>query len=281
MNFADQTAYHNIIKYMSTVAFDPSLVDELSDSLYRIIQSAYDLRLGSTQFKELVHAQVDKNYRQLAGEDPIRISRNLSLPDYRAIQYLEDIDRIYLGKFISDPKVKQAVVDYIRKAYLEQGVAIGNSPKELQAFVNAIGDQLDLEKWRIRNIIDTSVSKARVFGQLNGMRQAAVRTFEVMGPNDNLTCDFCKDMIGRRFSLVTELTQLDQVMAAGAEGLPYVKPFLKGSLDLTALKSATDDDVQSQGFACPPYHPLCRHRLGAVDFYEDLTEVPYAMENMS
>lgn len=278
MNKAEGQAFNHIMRYLAMVSYSPAIVDEVADKLYNIIKSAYDVNLTSSQFKELVHKQVNTTYRELVKEDPLRPTANLTLADRRAIQYLENVDNLYLGQFISDPAVKKAVVDYIKEAYLENGAAIGNSPKELQAFMNALGEQLDLEKWRVRQIIDTTVAKARVYGQLTGMRQAGVRTFEIAGPDDNLTCEYCKEMLGRRFSLATELTRMDEVINAGAEGMPYVKPFIKGGMSIQDLQDASDDDVQSMGFACPPYHPQCRHRLVAFDFYEDPSEIPYSVE---
>jgi len=278
MDKAESTAFNKIIEYMSALTYDSALVDQVVDSLYSILQHEYTLDMTSSQFKEMVHKQVDSTYRGFVTDDPLRNSPNLTLADRRAAQYLENADKLYLGQFIQDPGVKQAVVDYIRKAYIENGAAIGNSPRELQAFVNALGEQLDLEKWRIRMIIDTTVSKARTYSQLQGMRQAGARSFEVVGPDDNLTCVYCQDMLGRTFELAPELTRLDQVINAGPEGMAIVKPFLKGGLGLKELEKTSDADVQSMGFACPPFHPSCRHSLAVVDFYENASEIPYSME---
>ena len=269
MDKAEAQAFNQILRYMSVLAYDPALVDEVSEKLYNIIRSAYDVNLSSDQFKTLVNSQINKTYKELVAEDPLRASTNLTLADRTALQSPENAHY---------PEVKQAVVDYIRTAYLENGAAIGNSPKELQAFMDALGEQLDLEKWRVRAIIDTTVSKARVYGQLNGMRQAGVKSFEVAGPNDSLTCDYCKEMLGRRFDLAVELTRLEEVISAGPEAMQMVKPFLKGRMQIEALQDASDDEVQALGFACPPYHPQCRHRLVAFDFYEDPTEIPYSVE---
>lgn len=278
MDLAEERAFSNIMTYLSVLRFDPALVEDVADKLYTIVRSAYDVQLSSKEFKELVHSQVEGTYRAFAAEDALRVSSNLTVADTRAIRFLENSDSVYLGQFINNPMVKQHVVDYIKHAYLENGAAIGNSPTELRAFMAAFKDQLDLEKWQVRRIIDTTVSHARVFGQLNSMRQAGVKTFVVSGPDDNLTCEFCQEMLGRKFSLAEELPRLEQILSNGAEGIPYVKPFLKGSMQLQDLKDASDADVQADGFACPPYHPHCRHQLSAVDFYEDATEIPYSVE---
>lgn len=278
MDEADALALSRITRYIAALQFDRVLADEVATTVYNILRQQYGITTSSEAFLDIIHKQVTSTYKEFAKTDPLTPRINLTLPDRRAMQYLEDIDKVYLGRFIEDPALKKAIVSYIREAYLENGAAIGNSPKELQAFINMFGEQLDMEKWRIRALIDTTVSKARVYGQVNGMRQAGVRTFEIAGPDDNLTCEYCKAMIGRKFSLSAEITNLDAIINEGVEGMAYVKPFLKGSMALEALAKASDAEVQGLGFALPPYHPLCRHRTIGYDFYENAEDIPYSME---
>lgn len=250
----------------------------MAESLYNILVSQYRLKISSSQFKDMLRSQTEKLYEELVRTDANMPRVNFSLSDRRAMQFLANSDQVYLGKFINGEELKKDVIDYIRTAYLENGNAIGNSPKELNAFMAAFREQLQLSRWKVRQIIDTTVSRARVFGQVNGLRAAGARTFEIAGPDDNKTCDFCREMLGRVFDVHTEIRDLDRLLQVGPEALATVKPFLKGNISLEDLKNTGDDALQAAGFAAPPYHPSCRHRLVAKTFYENLDEIPYSID---
>lgn len=250
----------------------------MADALYNILVSQYRIKISSKAFKDLIAKQTETLYKQLVREDANLPRVRFSLPDQRAMGFLKDSDMVYLGRYITSPELKARVVDYIREAYLENGTAIGNSPKELNAFMSVFKDELDLSRSQVRLIIDTTVSRARVFGQVNGLRAAAARTFEIAGPDDNLTCSYCREMLGREFDVATEIRDQDRLITSGPEAINSVKPFLKGSISLEDLEAMADEAVQAAGFAAPPYHGHCRHRLVAKSFYENLDEVPYSID---
>lgn len=263
---------------MKTVTYDPALVNDVADAIFHYIERAYKGQMASQDFKDMVHNQVRNIYKESMAKDGPYPRIEFGLVDRRAAEFLERSDLFYLGKYITDPAAKARILEYIKKTYIENGAAIGNSRKELNAFMDALGYQLELERWQARRIIDTTVSNARVFSQLVGLRQAMTKTFTIAGPDDNLTCPFCREMLGRSFSLAPELQNLDSMLATGPEALATVKPFLKGSMTLDDLSGMDDSTIQDLGFALPPYHPHCRHRLIAETFYESAAEVPYAVE---
>ncbi len=263
---------------MGTIKHDPALVDEVANAIFNYISKAYKHQMSSSEFKDMVRNQVYNIYKESMANDGPYPRTVFGLVDTKAVDFLEKSDLFYLGNYINSPAAKDRILKFIKETYIENGAAIGNSPKELNAFMKALGYQLELERWQARRIIDTTVSNARVFSQLVGLRQAMVKTFTVTGPDDNKTCPVCKEMLGRSFSLAPELKNLDALLAAGPESLPIIKPFLKGSLDTSELSGMNDDEIQTLGYALPPYHPHCRHRLAADTFYEDAAEVPYAIE---
>lgn len=275
---ADAAALTEIMNLMGSLNYDPALVEEVSNVIFNYISRAYKHQMESPEFKDMVRNQVYSIYKESMAKDGPYPRLDFGLVDRRAVDFLEKSDLFYLGKYINEPAAKARILEYIRKAYIEGGAAIGNSPRELNAFMKALGYQLELERWQARRIIDTTVSNARVFSQLTGLRQAMTKTFSITGPDDNKTCSFCKEMLNRTFSLHTELNTLDTMISAGPEALASLKPFLKGGLDLADLKNMDDNTVQDLGFALPPYHPHCRHSLVAETFYEDAAEVPYAVE---
>lgn len=275
---ADAAALTEIANLMGSLSYDRVLVDEVANAVFNYISKAYKHQMESEVFKDMVHNQVYNIYKESMAKDGLYPRIEFGLVDRRAADFLEKSDLFYLGKYINDPSTKARLLDYIKKTYIEGGAAIGNSPKELKAFMDALGYQLGLERWQARRIIDTTVSNARIFSQLTGMRQAMTKTFSIAGPDDNKTCSFCRSMLNRTFSLAPELNTLDTMLSAGPDALPAIKPFLKGGLELNELKDMDDAQVQDLGFALPPYHPHCRHRLVAESFYDDAAEVPYAVE---
>lgn len=252
-------------------------VQAIADNLWTILNTEYNIQIDSAQFKKLITEQTANVYRDLVRNDASMPRVKFNLPDERAMVYLENSDLVNLGKYVNGDTLRARVVDWVKENYLQNGAPIGNSPKEIQAFIKEFGDELDVSKAKMRQIIDTTVSRARVFGQVNGLRASGARTFEIAGPDDRLTCEFCRDMLGRTFDVALEIQDQDKFINAGPESANLARPFLKGNLDLEELVDMDDAEVQSAGFAAPPYHPLCRHRLVAVSFYTNLDEIPYAI----
>jgi hypothetical protein len=274
----EDVAFAKVVKYIQTLDPNSAIAADVAESVYQILKSSYDVMLTSEQFKEIILNQTDGAYKAIVRADPDFARTEFGLPDTRAITFLENSDTLYLGKFVASADLKTRITDYIREAYLKNGRAIGNSSKELNAFMKVFGEELDASKSDVRMIIDTTVSRARVFGQVNGMRSAGGQTYEITGPDDALTCSICQDMVGRSFTVAGAVDQMDQILQAGPEGIDSTAPFLKGALSVGEIKGMDDAELEAAGFSVPPYHPSCRHRLAISTFYEDTADIPYAVE---
>lgn len=181
----------------------------------------------------------------------------LELDDYRAIEYMERSDAMYLGKFITDPDTKKKVYAYLQTQYLEGTLPIGNDSKALQKFVDTFEDVINLEAWKIRRIIDTSVNKVRNYAHVGYLTQASVETFEVLEVMDDLTCQYCSEMDGKKFSVTTAKNKISKEIGSNPGDVSYLSPFLT-SEPLEKIQSSSADELQSMGFDTPPYHPHCR-----------------------
>jgi hypothetical protein len=275
---SEDVAFAKIVKYIQTLDPNSAIAADVANSVYEILKTSYNVMLTSDQFKEIILNQTEGAYKAIAKADPDFARTDFGLPDTRAITFLENSDTLYLGRFVASADLKTRITDYIREAYLKNGRAIGDSSKELNAFMKVFGEELDASKSDVRMIIDTTVSRARVFGQVNGMRAAGGQTYEITGPLDSLTCSICQDMVGRSFTVAGAVSQVDQILQAGPEGLDSSAPFLKGALSVGDLKGMDDEELEAAGFTVPPYHPHCRHRLAISTFYEDTADIPYAVE---
>lgn len=253
--------------------------DAVADAIYGILVSQYKTKISSRDFKRMVTDQTSSIYKALVKEGksvPARV--DFGLPDARAMKYLDESSLTFLNKYVTSTELEARVKKYISKAYLEEGTAIGDNPKAIDAFLKVFKSDLNASKDQVRNIIDTTVSRARVFGQVNGLRAAAAKTYVIAGPDDNKTCAFCQDMLGRTFTVLSAVTRQDEMIGAGPANVNDVSPFLKGSMSLADVQDSTDEELEAAGFALPPYHGSCRHRVVVGDFYGDDETVPYTVE---
>ena len=188
----------------------------------------------------------------------------LDLTDFRTIAYMEKSDEMYLGKFITDSDTKKAIYEYIKEEYIGGYLPIGASDDAIEAFANKFSDELNLEAWKIRRVIDTTVNKLRNYGHVEYMSQAEVEHFEVIEMMDNLTCQWCDSMNGKVFSVETACTKIANEVSNGAGDVATTSPFLT-KLSIEEVRKSSPETLQSMGYDTPPYHCHCRGTMGAVD----------------
>jgi len=123
-----------------------------------------------------------------------------------------------------------------------------------------------------------TTSRLTSYGYLSESMSAGVTQFQRTAVLDDRTCAFCRALHGRIFKVPNALAQLQaQLLQLGQgdgamEGTPFPVQSLK---KLQAGMSA--DDVQDQGLALPPSHPLCRCtmvRIGNVPTKEIFSPGP-------
>lgn len=277
---AEAQAFDRIIHYMASINPDAVEADEVADAMYGFLVQAYNLKMESKDFKRLIREQTSDIYTAMVktGGAGIPARINFALPDSRAMQWLDESALTFLTKYVNSPELERRVKDYIKKAYLEEGQAIGNNPKAVDAFFQTFKGDLNASKAKVRTIIDTTVSRSRVFGQVNGLRVARAKTFVIAGPDDDKTCSVCREMVGRTFTVESAVSRQDQMIQAGAAAVNDVSPFLKGNMSVDEIANSTDEELEAAGFALPPYHGSCRHRLVVGDFFGDDEELPYTVE---
>jgi SPP1 gp7 family putative phage head morphogenesis protein len=187
----------------------------------------------------------------------------LDLADKRAIEWLQNHDITFLSKFITDADTIKRVTDFINKFYLEQGEAIGDNEKVLNEFIKAFSEVLDLERWKIRRILDTSVNKVRSYANVNYMSQANVAEFKVVEVMDRITCPHCKAMNNRVFSVSITKDKIEKVVKSEMTEIGTLSPFAT-SIPIVDLEKMTDKELQAKGIDATPFHPSCRGTLVAV-----------------
>jgi hypothetical protein len=189
----------------------------------------------------------------------------LDLPDYRALVYFKTSDELYLGKFITDADTRQRLTAFIKDTYLRYGEAITNNPQAIARFRASLKTALMAEDWKINRVIATTVNKMRNYAAVNYMAQAEIKEFEIRGVNDRKQCDYCKNMQGRRFSVVDVAAKVDDIVSSDPEFVADDSPFLTSVFKKASdMKGLTDVEIYGKGISLPPFHCHCRDIVIAV-----------------
>lgn len=244
--------------------WENEFVIPMQDESAKQVRKLYDLfRRDKSIFRKSVNKAKQGQVRTsitFAATDVDIPEPSFKLSDYRTIEYMEQHDSMYLGKFITDDDTKKRIYKYIKDKYIGEGLPIGKSDAAIAEFVKEFKKELKLESWKIRRVIDTSVIKMKSFGNLRYMDQAEIEKYEVVEISDNLTCGYCNSMDGRVFSVKNAVSKIDAEMAAGPENINQVAPFAT-TIKLSDFEKMSDEELESAGILKQPFHPHCRGRL--------------------
>lgn len=197
-----------------------------------------------------------------AGEVP---KGTFSTVDLRAIEYYKRSDSFYLGKFITDEDLKKKITKYIKEKYIEENLPIGRNEEALADFKKEFGDLLKGDDWKLRRIIDTTVSKMRNTAAVNYMQQADVEEYEIVGVNDRLQCAYCASLQGKKFSVVKAVSSVDSLAQSDPQFVRQEAPFLTTLISKPEdLTNMTGTQIQDLGWSLVPAHPACRDTIVAV-----------------
>lgn len=183
-----------------------------------------------------------------------------NLLDYRAIEFLQNMDKIYLGKFITDPDTQERIVNWLREKFQKGDVPIGKSSTLVAEFINKFYELVELESWKIRRILETTLNRTRNIGNLMYMNQAVVINYEVIEVMDDLTCGWCRHMNGKSFSVTETVEKYKKIFKAGVDKLPDLSPFAT-SIKIDQFVKLNPKEIQAKGINIPSYHPHCRGRI--------------------
>lgn len=242
------------------------VVDKVLYIIYNNWESSFIEKIGPTveKWTSFLYKKYRKDSSVLSGLEKIpKVSYSLS--DYRAIEFFKDSDNFYLGRFITDDSTTRKITEYIKKEYLENGGEIGRSEKMIEKFKENFAGVLDGEDWKIRRVIDTTVSRMRVTGALHYMTQADVTEYEIVEVMDGHTCPYCTQMNGKRFSVADSYSKVENLSFGDGsilkERFPFITSVFKKPEDMGGLNSK---ELSARGVSMPPYHPSCRGTIVAV-----------------
>lgn len=184
------------------------------------------------------------------------------LLDYRAIEFLESIDKIYLGKFITDPDTEKRIITWLKQRFESGNIPIGRDSSMVLDFVREFTGVVQLENWKIRRIIETTANRSRNLSNVQYLQQALITEYEVVEVMDDKTCAWCRHMNHQKFSVRQTVDQYDKVIKSGINELPTQLPFAT-SVKLEQFVKMDARQIQAKGMSLPSYHPHCRGRIVA------------------
>lgn len=183
------------------------------------------------------------------------------MDDFRAIQYFQSSDRLYLGKFINDEDTKRKLYKFIQEEHVNGNLPIGENPGE--GFNKKFKGLLRGEAYKISRIIDTTTNRIRNNASVYYMSQAEVDKYQVVEINDNLTCEWCAHMDRMEFSVTDTMERLKKVSESDPAEVSKIAPFAT-SINISDFKSMTNDDLAKANMDVPAYHPKCRGFVTAI-----------------
>lgn len=238
--------------------WEPYFTSKIKDDVKKNVHKIYDhFRKDESIFDGATSLAIDRKGESLFDIPP----PVFGLQDFRAMEFMEQCDNLYLGKFITDKDSKKRFYQFIYEQYLDGGMPIGKGEQDINAWLKGFSNEISSEAWKIRRIIDTTVSKARNFGNLNYINQSQIQKFEVIEIEDKLTCDYCMHLAGRVFSVNVGVSHLNKEVSAGPGGVG-INAFAT-SLKLDKFQAMSTAELEAAGYLVPPFHPHCRGRIVA------------------
>lgn len=246
-------------------------VEQVQDTIFYHLYVNWGTTFSRPQAK-IIHRFVQESYKffrtdksifkGVSGTPP---DATFSLVDRRALEYFKRSDSYYLGKFITDESAKRSLSEFIKKEYLNGNIPLGRNTVGIKEFRKRLGNNIQMQDWKIAQIIDTTVSRLRNTAAVAYYDQAEISEYEIRGVNDRLQCDYCSALQGKRFSVTRTVRKLNDTFLSDPTLVKADAPFI------TSIGKSPDDvsnmsgnALQDMGFDLVPAHPNCRDTIAAV-----------------
>ena len=210
-------------------------------------------------YKKIDHAAITdavadtyRNYK--LAEKVVETVVGFGRADVRAINFLANVDRLYLSRFLSNPDAQAATMEFLKTRFLEGGEGLfgAGDPKVWKEFSNALSQHMtDLEGYQVRRIIETGVQRTRNWAHISQLSEAGIAEIEIVEPT--MECPFCASMDGKIIQVDIAFNRMSKQAAMTPE--EYEEDLKNNPPSLDSI-----EDFVDQGLL-PPYHPHCRGRI--------------------
>lgn len=256
--------------------------EEFANKVFKALSDGFDDALSASPLADNIRKQVQAIYKYYRLEDAepfsevdgksvpnpeIPIKPSFNVVDKRAQTFLRESDEFYFGRFLKDPSTKKSLKSWISDEFLESGQSL-RDPGALADFRKRFGDKVGEQDFKVLRVVETSVSRAKNWGNALTMEQAGAASLKIVGPLDQITCDWCKAMVGKVFPVAPVVSGIKKTMAADPADLPDLNPFLPGQFSPAEVEGLAPEALLAKGVSLPPYHPYDRHRAVVESFDE-------------
>lgn len=259
-------------KFLKNYPYESADSDMFSTDVYNKLAEEFGDAFENSGVGASIKASVNKFYKQFRlndndpfGGSPPPVRPSFDLVDERAVKFIRESDNFYFGRYVTDPATKNSLKKWLADDFLQSGRSL-RDPGELAAFRKRFGDRVAKEDYKVLRVVETSVSRSKNWGNMLTVNQSKGKTIKIAGPNDNVTCPWCKSMLGKDFTVKPVVDLVKDVISRPPEELPQLSPFVVNKYNPKVLKEVSEQQLVSQGIALPPYHPHCRHRFIVTEF---------------
>jgi hypothetical protein len=200
-----------------------------------------------------------------AGVEENRKKDRLSADEIAAIYFLAYIVEPYLVKnFMSRSEWRQERArSAIQKLYKQFGLDSPNA-ENMQGFKDAVASYMSKMSTEAGSMMsDTTTTRAETWGALYALKNAGIKRFMIVGPDDDRKCDFCRSMLYKTFSVEAEIKNIADVVGSGDPNIGDKSEFItKRYAD--GIGGLSDEELQADGVITPPYHNFCRDKVVAI-----------------
>ena len=178
--------------------------------------------------------------------------------DARTIEYMKTLDRVYLGKFISDEGTTRKITGFVKETYLEKGYDL-RSKASIDRFTKKFKGVLKGEAWKIDQVLSTTVSRMRYQAGIHYLQQAKVTKYIRRSIGDRLRCGYCEILDSKTYSVTKTVESINKVLNNDVEDIEQIQPFVTSVYkDFNDLKGLTVSEIQDKEIEGVPSHPHCR-----------------------
>lgn len=180
------------------------------------------------------------------------------LLDHRLIEYFQNADSVYLGRFIRDEETMQRFTKRLRELYIERDGEIGNDSENLKTFLEEFGDTVGGQGYKIRRIIETTLNNARGYANVKYIHQAGLTRFVRVEVMDNRTCPHCQSANGEVFEVAQEIRKAEAMVE---NNNPDDLPPFAVKTPIAEFRKMSPSEKQAVGVGANSLHPHCRGRI--------------------
>jgi hypothetical protein len=221
--------------------------------------------------REVVQPYSERSARRV-GEQPgqmyedfkfdFDVNTRLSQADTRAIEFVNMFDNHIVMTFVENGYYSETVLNWITREFLENGENLFGAYDEtvMQRFIDNFGGQFrNFTIRRVRNIVNTTVSRARNWSHISQMFDAGITDYRYWanGPNP---CEICIALDGRMFSvrnLHEHVQRYSQMSADEYMGVLRGHQSLRSQILDPNQNNPSDIAMEQAGFPLPPTHTNC------------------------